>query len=102
MKGRILQIHPVKAGGRYPVDFQRVTFDLEDGGWGATDICPAFHNAKHWKGKVELGQVLGNLQWKNQKNHILDADYEPTPLPPDDFHPPVKPEKPPDPQISLL
>jgi hypothetical protein len=72
MTGRITAIHEVKMGnGAF---FQRVIFDIQ-GKWAKTDVCPNFSNYKFWDGKLKIGNVLDNLQYRDDQT--INADVAP-------------------------
>lgn len=101
MKGKIYQILPMVPGQRIEVKYRRVMFEMEDGSWARTDIVPGYRNEPYWRPHLIVGNVLGSLQWKNEKEHMLDADAHPVLLKPTDFNPPAKPQPKPDPQMAL-
>lgn len=47
---------------------------MDDGRIGKTYSSPSFRNYTEWS-RVSDGDELENLQWKDEKKGILDADY---------------------------
>ena len=64
MNGTITKIHQPKESKNGKYIFIRVEFRLEDGTWAKTDLCPTFHNYKHWKNFLTVGTELGELKMK--------------------------------------
>lgn len=59
MIGTISKIHELKSGSGG--SYRRVEFNLSDGRWAKTDLCPAFRNFKRWKQHLTPGTRLANL-----------------------------------------
>lgn len=55
MTGEILEIHPPKLS-RNGNTYIRITFNLSNGKWAKTDVCPNFRNYKRWKPIIEAGK----------------------------------------------
>jgi hypothetical protein len=73
MSGEITTIESVRMGkkGVYYV----VCFRMDGGGSRKTYLCPAFANFRHWKDKLQVGNVLGSLALKGG---LVNADSQPT------------------------
>lgn len=63
MRGTISKIHDKKVG-RNGNTFIRVEFQMEDGSWAATDLCPAFRNWQRWEDLLITGNTLDGLELK--------------------------------------
>jgi len=100
MIGKIITILPVKMGNG--AEYIRLGFEMQDGSWAKTDLCPTFNNYRHWKSFLVIGNVLGGLEYRGRQT--INADCRPNFLrheePPAPKPPPPPP--PPDPQMSFL
>jgi len=74
MKGTITQIDPLKIS-RTEGCYQRVYFQMEDGSWAKTDLCPTYRNFLRWKSKLKVGVTLVGLKMKSKIT--VDADSWP-------------------------
>jgi len=52
--------------------YQRIEFKLRNGQWVKTDLCQDYHNWKYWKDILQIGNILGQLELKD--NQTIDAD----------------------------
>jgi hypothetical protein len=83
LKGEITGIQP-EARGRDGLFYIPVFFKV----WSANGvdrfsarswICPSMNNYVHWKGKLKVGNVLGNLTIaKTGNGWLVNADHPPT------------------------
>lgn len=55
MTGEVLEIHAPKLS-RNGNTFIRITFNLSNGKWAKTDVCPNYRNYKRWKPVIEAGK----------------------------------------------
>ena len=78
MIGKIIKIHPLKVSRNNNI-FRRIEFELEDGNWAKTDICPDYRNYKNWtcvlNSKDALGEEYGGL--KLRRKGEVDGDSKP-------------------------
>lgn len=77
MKGTIIKIHPIKHS-RNGNAFIRIEFQMEDGRWAKTDICPDYRNYQRWKDYLTVGLSLDGLELK--KTGFVNADSFPEPV----------------------
>lgn len=75
MRGTIAKIHEKKIGRNGNV-FVRCEFQMDDGSWAATDLCPAFRNFSRWSDLLIVGNVLDGLEMKSTSK--VNADSFPT------------------------
>lgn len=73
MNGTITRIDARKKGNG--AEFKRVYFEMADGGWAKTDLCPSYRNWNRWKELLDVGNELTNLKLKT--NSTVDADSYP-------------------------
>ena len=78
MIGKIIKIHPLKVSRNNNI-FRRIEFELENGDWAKTDICPDFRNYKNWTqiltSKEPIGEEYAGL--KLRKSGEVDGDSKP-------------------------
>lgn len=74
MKGIITKIHPLRES-RNKNSYIRIEFELEDGRWAKTDVCPDFRNFARWKGilAVGVGASVGGLAIRNKSEVNADS-----------------------------
>ena len=77
MKGTITKIDARKKGNG--AEFKRVYFELEDGGWAKTDLCPAFQNWRRWENLLHEGNLLDGLVMRDKST--VNADSYPRLVP---------------------
>lgn len=78
-KATIRKVHPMKMS-RNGNRFIRLDFELEDGRFGKTDICPDYRNYPRWQRIIALGAgtSLGLLQIKREGKMVeINADSYP-------------------------
>lgn len=76
IKATIKKIHPLKQS-RNGNAFVRVEFQLDNGSWAKTDLCPDFRNFSRWDDILKAGEgtTVGGLFLK--KKGEVNADSYP-------------------------
>lgn len=74
MKAVITKVHPLKES-RNRNSYIRIEFELEDGKWAKTDVCPDFRNFARWKGILAIGVnvSVGGLVIRNKSEVNADS-----------------------------
>lgn len=74
MKGTITKIHPLKES-RNRNSYIRIEFELEDGKWAKTDVCPDFRNFARWKPILAagIGVEVSGLTIRNKSEVNADS-----------------------------
>jgi hypothetical protein len=72
--GVITKIHPVKRGGNGQ-NYIQVDFEMDNGAWAKTYICPDNGNCSSWNQFLQIGNRLKNLVMIDDKT--VDADSRP-------------------------
>lgn len=79
MVGEITKIHQTKESRNRGTVYLRLTFNMfkNDGTtyWAKTDLVSSFRNYARWKALLQVGNVLGNLDMKD--DNTVDADSFP-------------------------
>jgi hypothetical protein len=77
MKGVITRIDHTKIGLNGTA-FIRVSFELDDGVFAMTDLCPTYRNFSRWEKFLAVGNILDDLTTiKLSKRTAVDADSYP-------------------------
>lgn len=79
VKATIRKIHPLKLS-RNGNSFMRIDFELEDGRFAKTDLCPNYRNFSRWKQARDLGvgTAIANLQIRRDGKPVeINADSYP-------------------------
>ena len=71
MNATISKIHPLKRS-RNGNSFIRVEFQMEDGAWATTDLCPSYRNYNRWHSLLQVGRQLTGLSMRGKSK--VDAD----------------------------
>lgn len=79
MRAYVTKVDPLKRSAS-GVEFIRVYFQMEDGKWAATDVCPAFRNFAWWRPvlRVGPGAVLGRVLLLREGKVNADSHVEVT------------------------
>ena len=76
MKGKITKIHEPKVSVNGDTTFTRVEFEMEDGSWAKTDLCPAYRNYAKWKDLLVVETELDGLQFKRKSEVNADSNIK--------------------------
>lgn len=71
MQAEIIKIDPPQKS-RNGGTFIRIYFKLKNKEWAKMDLVPGFRNFKRWKSFLKVGNIVGNLEMKDEKT--VDAD----------------------------
>lgn len=76
-KATVTKVHPLKMS-RNGNGFIRIEFELEDGRFAKTDVCPDYRNYPRWKRIIELGvgTSLGLLQIKKDGVKVIEINAD--------------------------
>lgn len=77
MKATLTKIHPLKLS-RNGNSFIRVEFQLEDGSWAKTDLCPTYRNYSRWTSILKQGAGVSLTNLRLKKKGEVDADSFPS------------------------
>lgn len=96
IRATVKKIHPLKTSRNHN-SFVRVEFQLENGDWVKTDLCPDYRNFARWKEILRLGvgTVVSNVQLHPKRKNEINADSFPN-----ISHEPLKPQEKPKPTIT--
>ena len=96
MRATVKKIHPLKTSRNHN-SFIRVEFQLENGDWAKTDLCPDYRNFVRWKEMLRLGEgtVVSNVQMHPKRKNEINADSFPS-----ISHEPLVPHQKPKPVIT--
>lgn len=72
-QGTITRIDLKKMGNG--AEFKRLCFEMDDGSWAKTDLCPTYRNWPRWRDLLAIGNELGELMMKDKST--VDADSHP-------------------------
>ena len=74
-EGIITKIHPPQSSINGKI-FKRIEFEMDDGSWAKTDICPDFRNAVRWQQALDKGEgtLVKNLEMRDTTTINADSN----------------------------